>query len=866
MINKRIVVFFLLFLVLSCGGGPGDDPSGNVVTLNLNGGRFVDGSALKYGGASLPTPLREIISSIVTDPVVSDGRAFAVWNTRPDGSGEDYIGDTLVDKSVTLYAIYADVIRTRSDMENIVCGDETKVYTLDENISLALGTYWEPLCPSSSYPFKGRIYGKGKQLAYFATRTTAAEMPYNSGLFARIENARIMDLKMLKVRVAGRESVGAVAGIAVNSVIDRVDVTGELSGYGFVGGVAGSIKDGTVVSRSSFGDISVHDEKSITISGTGAYAGGIAGYSENSEIAESSSSSYISTAFNNSSIGGLVGLAENSKIKDSIHSGTVTAASGYNVTAGGIAGGASGSEINFCYTDTIIKGSSEIGSYTGGLAGYAGNSRIVNSSVFGISVSGADSARVVGSSVGSAIENTYARNDLLVNYKSVADSNIEGIGRKITDMRKSVSFFQNSLSFDFSSSWVFPDYYEFPRLRWENVPAFTRILTAAELRRMSRDLNGWYVLVKDIDLAEVDELGVDIPWSPVGGIDSPFTGRFDGDGKTISNLVLPTGSSEYKGLFGMTSGATISDLGIVLKINNSLEEDTTSYSNSFFSGGAAGYALNSKIERVAVKGNMLTSRYKSFTSTTVYSGTVTGRALGGYMAHSSFEGNITNFNGMTAAAYVGGLIGDGQETGLYYLQTSGAVSTNSLAGSQVAGGIAGRVVNSVIADSCSSMNVYAAGAAASRAGGIAGAAETSGLMRSYALGDIHASSVDYTNVTADVMPKAGGIAGYISGSEIVSSLAFGSSVKADTVNTVARSIETFASRVAGDAVNSTASSVYANTNTAVEANNTGSGISGTDLSATGVTQSFFRDTLGWDFENVWVMPQSEQFPVLLQQQ
>jgi hypothetical protein len=58
------------------------------------------------------------------------------------------------------------------------------------------------------------------------------------------------------------------------------------------------------------------------------------------------------------------------------------------------------------------------------------------------------------------------------------------------------------LGFSFSRIWRFPDYYEYPRLRWENTPEYTRIYTASDLRRLSQNLSGYYVLLKDIDLYE----------------------------------------------------------------------------------------------------------------------------------------------------------------------------------------------------------------------------------------------------------------------------------------------------------------------------------------------------------------------------
>ena len=62
------------------------------------------------------------------------------------------------------------------------------------------------------------------------------------------------------------------------------------------------------------------------------------------------------------------------------------------------------------------------------------------------------------------------------------------------------------------------------------------------------------------------ELGTDIPlaassWTPIGSQDKPFSGTFDGAGKTISDMTI-TAASGYSGFFGSLSGARVKDLTI----------------------------------------------------------------------------------------------------------------------------------------------------------------------------------------------------------------------------------------------------------------------------------------------------------------
>ncbi|GAG17392.1 unnamed protein product, partial [marine sediment metagenome] len=103
----------------------------------------------------------------------------------------------------------------------------------------------------------------------------------------------------------------------------------------------------------------------------------------------------------------------------------------------------------------------------------------------------------------------------------------------------------------------------------ENVSAFSgsgsgtpsdpyQIGDVTQLQEISNELSAHYILVNDIDASETWEDGFD----PIGGVDSAFTGTFDGNGYVIENLYIRSDNS-YVGLFGATgSGAIIEDVGL----------------------------------------------------------------------------------------------------------------------------------------------------------------------------------------------------------------------------------------------------------------------------------------------------------------
>jgi hypothetical protein len=89
------------------------------------------------------------------------------------------------------------------------------------------------------------------------------------------------------------------------------------------------------------------------------------------------------------------------------------------------------------------------------------------------------------------------------------------------------------------------------------------ITTCAELQDMSNDLAGNYVLAQDIDCVGFD-YGDGYGFMPVGNYTDHFTGTFDGQGHTISNIYINRLLTQDRvGLFGETGNSAIHDVGLV---------------------------------------------------------------------------------------------------------------------------------------------------------------------------------------------------------------------------------------------------------------------------------------------------------------
>ncbi len=98
-----------------------------------------------------------------------------------------------------------------------------------------------------------------------------------------------------------------------------------------------------------------------------------------------------------------------------------------------------------------------------------------------------------------------------------------------------------------------------------------------------------FVLETDVDLSS---LGTS--WSGIGDAAHKFTGTFNGNGHTISNLTMTTGTQGY-GLFGIVSGATIKNIAL----DNAHIINSTSSGDSHV-GGIVGQAIDSTITNCSV--------------------------------------------------------------------------------------------------------------------------------------------------------------------------------------------------------------------------------------------------------------------------
>ena len=289
----------------------------------------------------------------------------------------------------------------------------------------------------------------------------------------------------------------------------------------------------------------------------------------------------------------------------------------------------------------------------------------------------------------------------------------------------------------------------------------TMIQTVADLDNVRNNLDGDYVLAANIDLSSIDN------WQPIGDFANPFTGSFDGQDYQISGL--NSSGYQYAGLFGVATGGSISNLGVLVGTISS----SSASGNRSAAGGLVGRAFS---------GSSISNSY-------VVAGDISSSA--GDISSSSSAGN----------SYVGGLVGMTQNSPISNSYVvAGDISSSSLSSSfssSFAGGLVGiaffgsSISNSyVVAGDISSS---ATSSSSSRAGGLAGEANHgSPISNSFAVvgGNISSFSSSLGSV-------AGGLVGFLQPPVSNSYVVVGGNISSSSSSSSSDSINSVAGGLAG---------------------------------------------------------------------
>ena len=84
-----------------------------------------------------------------------------------------------------------------------------------------------------------------------------------------------------------------------------------------------------------------------------------------------------------------------------------------------------------------------------------------------------------------------------------------------------------------------------------------------DLNAVQENLSASYILANDVDCNITRSWDGGKGFTPIGNDINSFSGLFDGNGHTISNLYINRSTQDYVGLVGYTHNATIRNLGLI---------------------------------------------------------------------------------------------------------------------------------------------------------------------------------------------------------------------------------------------------------------------------------------------------------------
>lgn len=472
------------------------------------------------------------------------------------------------------------------------------------------GKEWTPIGTDGN-PFWGGFDGGGHTIT--GMTITGKEASY-VGLFGECHNfttasSYIKSVTVKGANISGKSFVGAIAGVGAN-ISDCYSIENTICARRQVGGVCGSL----------IGNISgCYNSSSVSgistaggIMGTASYEGNVG----NGVVQYCYNIGAVTVSQQDSYVGGITGASANRyDISNCLNCGKITG-NGKNV--GGIAGSTDSNDMNFignCYYNSDLnnagvgEGASDkvIPLTTSQLCGALPEG--LNSTIW--NEGSVDTNTAVATGTGSRFgtaKGTY------INLTKVA---------KIGEMKA-------------ASVPV----YNYVTTNGDDWDIYTLITTAEEFVAIGRDDTKWsgnYVLENDIDVS-----GVQL--SSIGDPGTPYTGKFSGDGHTISHVDMTKENDVYSsGLFAQIGDQPSKKSGKVMLL------------------AANGDIVSSYCETGGICGNLSAGEIYGCS----FTGTVKGSMVGGIsgvggqytmISQCFFEGDVQGKDSAAGICGMGGTI------------------------------------------------------------------------------------------------------------------------------------------------------------------------------------------------------------------
>ena len=538
--------------------------------------------------------------------------------------------------------------------------------------------------------------------------------------------------------VRGNEFVGGICGWNKGGTLQDCHNTGTVSGTTNVGGVCGKNDSGTVDGCYNSGTVSA-----------GFYVGGVCGLINNgSTLKNSYNTSKVSCT--NDHVGGVCGWNDASTVQGCYNTGTVSGGE----SVGGVCGENSGSgTVQECYNTVTVSGTRNVGgvcgmnSRRGTVQGCYNTGKVSGNSYFG-GVCGFNDGRVT-------VEKCY----YLV---GTSENAVGNIGDDINCESKTETEFKNgAVAYRLQRDLGGTTQVWGQRIGMDKTPVLSSDTTYKVYARATspckggysntndgtlehnyvngvcsncgeweeaKDVDGYYEIHNqwqlrwfadqvnnknnpNINALLTDDITMDgTEWTPIGTEQNPFTGKFDGQGYTISGLTCTDTNKDYVGLVGYAIGATIQNVTVQGATLNGRD----------YIGSVCGYLTGGTITNchavetvIGKTGREAQSKYRG--------------GIVGYIIGNTNVTGCTNSGTVSGLNFLGGIVGQAQQATVQRCFNSGAVTGNS----SPIGGIVGFANQATVQD-CGNNGTVTRADSSGDCGGIAGSTNsTSSIQNCY---------------------------------------------------------------------------------------------------------------------------------------
>jgi flagellin-like protein len=229
----------------------------------------------------------------------------------------------------------------------------------------------------------------------------------------------------------------------------------------------------------------------------------------------------------------------------------------------------------------------------------------------------------------------------------------------------------------------------------------------AQLQAMQGDIDADYKLIRDIDASGTVNWNNGQGFNPIGeNYTVSFTGSFDGQNHTISNLSINRLNDNRVGLFGLIGeGGEVKNVGVI----------NVNITGDWYVGGLVGSNSDGTVSNSYSTGNV--------TGEGVKTGGLVGQNDNGNISNSYSTGNVTG------EKRVGGLVGKNNEGTVSNSYSTGNVT----GGDNGVGGLVGSNSDGTVSNSYSTGNVTGE---ERNVGGLVGQNDEGNISNSYSTGNV----------------------------------------------------------------------------------------------------------------------------------